>query len=490
VKLLSKSKYLSGLQCHKLLWYQFYAKDSFPPVSESTQAVFDQGNEIGKLAHSLFPGGFEIVKEYTNIPGALAETHDMLKARIPLFEAAFKFDSAYARVDILNPVGENEWDIIEVKSSTSVKPVHHEDLAVQKYILQGCGLKIRKCVLMHIDNTYVRTGAIDPKKLFFLSDETEAINRLLPEVKKKLDEMQEMLMLKIVPDINIGSHCSHPYDCALQAVCWKFLPEKNNVFALYRGGKKATELVDKGIHDLKKIPGDFPLTEKQKIQLDCIQKEKIHIDAEEIKTFISNLKPPFYFLDFETFTSAIPPYDKTRPYQQIPFQFSVFSCKELFGEVNGFAYLADSANDPRPQLLENLKRALGTEGHIICYNAGFEKARIREMAADFPEYTEWAIQIENRIVDLLTPFQSFHYYHPDQEGSASFKAVLPALTGKSYSGLEIAEGGTASREFMRITFTQVSDEEKTKVRTRLIDYCNQDTEGMLFVLRKLKEISS
>lgn len=149
-------------------------------------------------------------------------------------------------------------------------------------------------------------------------------------------------------------------------------------------------------------------------------------------------------------------------------------------------YLADGRNDPRPEFIRRLKSAGEPVGSILVFNASFEKSRMKERAELLPEYASWVAEVNHRIVDLLNPFKAFNFYHPDQCGSASMKAVLPALTGKDYKGLEIQEGGEAIREFVRVTFGDVAETERNRVRKALDLYCGQDTEGMIWILDVLK----
>jgi len=166
MRLVSKSKYLAGLQCRKLFWTYYNDKAKIPPTAAATQAIFDQGHEVGALAKTLFPEGREIEGDPWDFPGFMARTREAMKKRVPLYEAAFGAKGAFARADILVPVEKDAWDIVEVKSSTEIKTVHILDLALQRFAAEASGLNIRKCFLMHIDNTYVRQGNVEAAKLF------------------------------------------------------------------------------------------------------------------------------------------------------------------------------------------------------------------------------------------------------------------------------------------------------------------------------------
>ena len=149
-------------------------------------------------------------------------------------------------------------------------------------------------------------------------------------------------------------------------------------------------------------------------------------------------------------------------------------------------FLVKGGHDPRPEFMLKLRDAIGRTGSIVAFNAPFELGRLRECCEVTPGFSTWLKGIEGRVVDLLDPFRPFDYYHPDQQGSASMKGVLPALTGKGYEGLAIQEGGAASREFLRVTFGDVPEAEHRKVREQLEKYCGQDTEGMIWITDALR----
>ena len=269
--LISKSSYISGLQCHKLLWYKFNAKNEIPEYDAGTQAIFDQGHLIGEYAKQLFPVGIEIKTEYYEIEKTIEESQKALALRKPIFEAGFRYKDAFSRPDVLNPVGSDAWDIIEVKSSKEVKDINLNDLAIQWYIYEGAGLKIHSCSICHINNKYVRKGEIEPQKLFAIEDVTAKVKILLPDVENNLNQMQKTISLSQCPDIKIGSHCNDPYDCPLNDKCWAFLPE-HNIFTLPNIRKKGFELLEKNVMAIEDLPRDYHLSDKQSIQVEAISR--------------------------------------------------------------------------------------------------------------------------------------------------------------------------------------------------------------------------
>jgi hypothetical protein len=483
--LLSKSKYLVGLQCPKALWIHYNDKGLLPEVDAATAALFNQGHDIGLLAQKLFPEGIRI--GYSgSFDEAIQSTRNALSKRRPLFEPAFSYKRCFSRADVLDPVEENRWDIIEVKSSTDVKPVYFQDVAFQRYVYEGAGLSIRNCYVLHVNNSYVRFGAIDPAAFFSKIDITNEIGALIPDVEAKVANMLQVFDLPKCPDIKISPHCDDPYECVLKPICWNFLPEPN-VFYLRNGRQKRWDLFARGVLRLEEIPADFALSDPQCRQVAAHRSGFPHIDREAIRRFIDRLIYPLYFLDFETIFPAIPLFDRSKPYGQIPFQFSLHMKKTPAAEPQHYGFLADGHGDPRPTFLTELKRLLGETGSILAYNTKFEIARLTECAGLLPEYQSWCDKTLPRFIDLLDVFDSLDYYHPAQSGSASLKAVLPALTGKSYSGLDIQDGEAAGREFMRITFGEIGLDERQKVRQQLDAYCRQDTQALIDILFALQQ---
>ena len=484
-KLLTKSKYINGLQCLKYLWTLFHEPGQVAEPDAATQYVFDQGHLVGELAKKVFPEGVNIPPD--DFMGNIRQTREFLKQRRPIFEAGITTGKIYCRLDILKPVGDDEWDIIEVKSSTKVKDVDVEDVAFQKYCCRQAGLEIRNCFLMHIDNHYVRQGEVDPVKLFVIEDITEQVADAVRSVPDKVDRMLEIIVAKDCPDIAIGRQCENPYECLVEG-CKEFLPE-SSVLELYRGGQKGFDLLNDGILSICEIPDTFKLTGSQAIQKTCISTGQPYADLAQLKDFLSSLKYPLYYFDFETFSTAVPPFDGTHPYQNIPFQFSLHVVKNAGAKPERFSFLASGTADPRPVLLAALKKWLGKNGSIIVYNQSFEKSVLEDLGEAFPEYKSWVQGIVGRIIDLIVPFRSFWYYHPAQKGSASLKAVMPAVTGRGYGGLTIANGENASFEFYRVTYGDVLEAERNQVRQDLEKYCGRDTEGMIWIVQALEELT-
>jgi CRISPR/Cas system-associated exonuclease Cas4 (RecB family) len=473
------------LQCPKLLWCRYNAPQLLPPVDSLTQSTFDQGHQVGLLARALYSGGLAVVDSQSDPQQALKETRKAVLERRPLFEPAFTCAGSLARIDILNPIGRDDWELVEVKSGVEMKDINLQDVAFQAFVLTGSGLKVRRCTLMHLDRNYVRHGALDPERLFVRRDVTPQAMELSRSIEDGLEEIQKTVGRRTCPEKAIGAHCDAPFPCPLRDYCWAFLPE-HSVLDLYRGKKRGFDLLNRGFTRISEIPESEPLTAIQRVQKQSILDGRPHTEQEPFRRFLKHIRFPAYFLDFETFQMALPPYEGTRPWQQIPFQFSLHVLPALGAEPEHHMFLAEGGQDPRPQFLGRLRELLGSAGSVVAYNAQFEKRVLRDCCDVLPDCADWLREIEKRFVDLLIPFKAFRYYHPEQRGSASMKAVLPALVGDTYDSLEIQEGGTASLEFCRVTFGNVSEAEKARVRRNLEVYCSQDTMGMVKIVRALR----
>jgi hypothetical protein len=488
-KLLTKSNYLLGLQCPKLLWVTKNDKQRLPEHDEITLKKFSDGHILGELATKVFPEGENIPDD--NFMENLRNTKKLIAKRIPLFEPAFMIDGLYSRADVLVPVNEDEWDIVEVKSATRVKNTNLHDVAFQKYVYEKAGLKIRKCFLMYINNQYVRDGEIEPSELFVQTEISEKVEEFSEEIESRIEEMKNIISNE-EPICKIGISCKDPYDCAIKEECWDNIP-KDSVFDFYRMLKrKCFDMYHAGIVCLNDVPENVKLNEKQQIQRKLACDGGKHINQTEIDNFLRNLEYPIYYLDFETINPAIPKFDGMKPYQRITFQFSLHIQKEEGGDVEHVSFLGDGTDDPRPKFMQALRDNLGGKGSILVYNQAFEKGVMNESATAFPEFREWYDEnIFPRIKDLWDVFRNFHYYDSRQCGPASIKYVLPVLSDLSYGDLDIQKGDLASLEYERVTYNlSVSEEERQKVRDNLEEYCKLDTLAEVEIVKKLNSVVS
>ncbi len=302
---------------------------------------------------------------------------------------------------------------------------------------------------------------------------------------KKLKDFKVVLKSKTIPEINIGPQCNDPYDCAFLGYCWKDIPEYS-VFNIARlNTNKKFELFNSGIIKIEDVPGDYKLNANQRLQVDSEINKTSFMDKKGLKNFLDSLTYPLYFMDFETFMPAVPLYDDSRPYQQIPFQYSLHYQEDYKSELKHYEFLADAKGDPRIPFIEKLLKDTENEGDILVYNQAFEMSRLKEIARDFPQYANDIEERLSRIKDLMLPFQKKYYYTPEMKGSYSIKKVLPALVPElSYEGLEIAEGGAAMNAFESLIY-ETDEKVIQKTRKDLLEYCKMDTLAMVEIYNKL-----
>jgi len=489
---ISKSQYLKGRQCPKALWYYRHRRDLYPEIPESKQRLFDSGHEVGQLAQTYFENGIEITEKYYQIDKAIASTMRAVNhGYAAVFEAtACSRDGAYSRIDILNKVaGSEEWDLVEVKQSTGIKDYHLDDMALQRYAFQGAGYQIRSSILMHVNNQYVRRGQLDPRGLFTLQDCTQWVENRLAHIPGTVTDLLDILNTAVEPDIEIGEHCKDPFECDYTHHCWKHVPDYS-VYNIFKGSQ-LQEMLARGILDVADIPAGVDIPGRKKIDVDACRRQAVYADQASINDFLNALTYPVYYLDYETIFPAIPIYDNSSPYQQIPFQFSLHIQESKGADLKHIAFLHTQPGDPRPDFINALIEGCGRKGTVLVYNIGFESRINRELGQAFPRYQLELENINARMIDLLVPFRSRHLYHPDMMGSASLKSVLPAFVPDlNYDDLTIADGETASAMYLNCLRDSVPDSEKAVIYKNLRKYCALDTLAEVRLLDVLYEYAA
>ena len=475
---LTKSDYMTGLRCPKLLWYTLRRPEEVPPPDEEALVRFAEGNETTKWARKRYPNGILVPQADREV--VCKYTQELLSEGRPLFEAGFVFENLYVRCDILLPEGEG-WHLIEVKASTELKDEHVDDLTFQRFVVESTGMNICRSSIMYLNKEYVRTGDIDLDKLFITVEVTANTAVVADRVQRLAVTLQGE-----EPSKSIGPYCKDPHPCALKDRCWAYLPQEN-ITQLYYVGKKAFTALEQGCQCLVDADQHLKLTPKQQIQIQAHKSGTPHIDKIAITKFLGGLTYPLCFFDFETTASAIPRFSPSKPHQHIPFQYSLHLVQQD-GTMTHHEFLASNDDDPRPSLIETLQKHLPPIGSIIVYYAAFERSKFQDMAEQFPQYQEYINALLPRIVDLYDIFSNFWYYSPKQHGSCSIKKVLPAICGNGYGDLEIQHGGMAMREFARITYSECDPADRERVRLALLTYCKQDTRAMVDLLNALHQL--
>lgn len=502
---LSKSKYTGLWQCPKIAWLRHY-KPEAATIDEMVKARFTTGNMVGDLAMGLF-GDFVEVTTYNgeklDLPKMIEKTViEMEKGTENICEASFSYNGLYCAVDILKKNGDG-WAIYEVKSSTKHmnddgsytddKEIYVADISYQKYVLEHCGIKVTGTYLVCLNGDYVFDGTLDLSQLFFISDVSDEVPAETLKIEPNLAIAEKVLTSDEEPDIDLGIYCKKPYDCSFWKYCSKNIPEQS-VFKLYRlPSKKKFEYYHNGWITYRDLIDNAPITnEKQLRQIEFALEDKgTYINKTEIAAFMQSLSYPLYFLDFETMQPVIPEYIGTKPYAQIPFQYSLHYIEHEGGELKHKEFLAESGTDPRRALAERLCEDIPMNVCVTAYNKAFECTRIKELAETYPDLADHLTNIRNNIVDLLVPFQSGWYYNKAMGGSFSIKSVLPAIfpddPSLNYHNLEgVHNGGEAMTIFPKIQ--HMSPEDQKTARHNLLKYCELDTYAMVKVWQELVRV--
>lgn len=484
-KLLTKSRYVAGLECPVNLWMMIHEPLKIKQASSDNLRRRDEGIKIGELVKSLFQNSVNIPED---IKLNILKSKELINEKKTLFESGFIYRNCYARADILEPI-ENKWNLIEVKSSTEAKDIHIHDLSFQKFVFESNNIEIKNCYVLHLNNEYVRKGELDIKKLFKKTDVTSEVNKAMKDIDLRIEEMFKIMNSPkpLKPGILLKTLVKTNYHHCVDDGCLDLA--ENNVFRLNNGKKLSIELFENNILNIKDIPLHFKLNEKHKIQKACSLNNEPYVNKTKIKEFLNKLEYPLHFLDFESFNTAIPMFDDSKSYTQIPFQFSLHIVEKENSQPLHYYFLYSGNSDPRKEFISYLKKVIKDKGSIIVYNAPFESSLIlKKLFEIYPENKEWTENVLKRFVDLMIPFRDFSYYHPKQEGSYSLKAVLPSIANLSYDKLQIKSGSDASAEFMKMAYSDIPLNEKNKIREDLLKYCEMDTLAEFMIIKKLKDM--
>ncbi len=482
---LSKSLYTRGLQCPKSLYLDRYRPELRAAPSGELEALWAAGHDVGDFARMLFPGGTVVPYEGLSHEEQLARTREEIdRGTKAIYEAAFSHDDVFVKADIIVR-SRGQWDLYEVKSATSVKEHYWDDVAIQYYVLAGSGLPVHKAYLVHVNNSYVRDGDIVPEELFVVQDITGVVKEKQAAIPEELEAMRAMLRGEM-PEVDIGPHCDDPYECDFIDVCWAHVPE-HSVFSLRGHGVDRWELYRQGVLRLEDVPL-ASLNLMQRMQVEYFLDRKSHADPAKVREFLATLSYPLCFLDFETFSSAIPLFDGTRPWQQVPFQYSLHRVDAEGEEPRHFEYLGTPGVDPRSAMAEKLLGEIPEGACLVAYNAVFERRVLTELGGALPRLRKRLKVVAGRIVDLMEPFKQRDVYHWRMNGSYSLKSVLPVLVPEmSYEGMEIGDGAMASGAYLAME--AIADPgELARLRKALRDYCRQDTLGLVRLVEKLRAL--
>ena len=488
---LSKSKYCRGIQCKKILWLEKNKPEEKEDILN--QSVLDNGTEVGEFAKKLF--GDYINIEYNNdLKTMLDDTKKVIENNkvCNITEASFVYNNNFCSVDILKK-DNNNYEIYEVKSSTSIKDIYLDDASYQYYVLTSLGYNVTKVSIVYINSKYVRGKELELDKLFIIEDITNIAKEKIKETPKVIEDINNYMKQTTEPEERIDMHCEDPYSCPFFNYCTRNI-EKPNVFAI-AGMHTSTKfkLFNEGKYTFKDLL-DEDINPKYKEQIDFeINNKKEKIEKEKIIEFLNTLSYPLFFLDFETYQQTIPLYEGIRPYQQIPFQYSLHYYEDKNKILKHKEFLATPGLDPRRSLAEQLVKDIPKDVCVLAYNMSFEKTVIKQLAEIYPDLSDHLLNIRDNIKDLMIPFINRNYYNKSLEGSYSIKYVLPTFfpddPSLNYHNLEdIHNGSEAMNAFANME--KLSQEDQEKLRNNLLKYCELDTYAMVKIYDKLLEITN
>ena len=477
---ISKSKFVAGLQCAKRLYLQVHQ----PQLAKVTdQFNKDQGTAVGVLARNLFRGGVLVDADRNHVAQAVRATRELVNnSEIPaIFEATFRHDGVLVQVDVLRRLRKREFRLIEVKSSTSVRPYHLFDLSIQQYVLRGAGIRVKGNLLMRLNPNYVLDGHLDLSRLFLI-EEVQA-DRLLARsaVSAILSDQYTMLSRPEPPNIETGSFCKRPYRCEFFEHCHSAI-DPDDVRSLPIPADKVQMLRHHGVTSISDLPTTIRLklgwhfSSMQCSRIDAARRARtcgLSVDP-KLRSELDAVKYPVCFMDFETVAEAVPRFSGMRPYEPIPVQWSVHRQEHECGMLEHSAFLSPDRDDPRRAFVESLSRALEGARSIVVYGS-YENTQLSNLLRWLPEYAPKISSIQSRLVDLLSIIRE-SVYSPAFGGSYSIKRVLPALApGINYDDLTVQSGDQVASIWAQLGVGNVDTVEKARLRKALLDYCERDT---------------
>jgi hypothetical protein len=484
---LTKSRYIAGLQCLRRLWRLVHEPRDYEDAPPGSPLAM--GEEIGRAAHQLFPGGGLVAEAPWQHTEAAKTTRALMldPAVSAIFEAAFEHAEVRIRVDVLERLDGGAWGLREVKGSTRVKDYHLDDLAIQAFVLTGAGVPIASIELLHVNNRYVRGGdGICWPAYFTRADVMQEVEGRRAAIPGRLPAMRAALALAAAPFVEPGAHCGSPYDCEFYGDCTAAKPEDWVARLPRLMPKQAASLAALGIEAISAIPPEFPLSWQQSVIRGVLATGQPYV-APDLTRLLGGYGPPAAYLDFEAMMPPIPLYEGTSPYQTLPFQWSLHEI-DAADRLTHREFLAPHDRDPRCSFAETLVAALAGSDHPILVYSSYEQTQLRALAAQIPALAGPIGSIIARLRDLL-PVVRGTVYFPAFAFSNSIKSVAPALApGFGYDDLsDIADGTAAAAAFLQLACGQADD--PARLRAGLLAYCERDTLAMVEVHRALMRLA-
>lgn len=497
---LSKSNYLTYLRHPAWLWLEKHDKVKLPEVDDDTQAVFDAGNLFEEYAEQLFPGALKLGYKTNGVFDgtkyfALAKvtTEALLGEDRVFLQGRVEVNSITCIFDVLERNSSGTYNLYEIKSSTKAKPEHEHDLAFQTLVLERAGLSIEKMFVIHANGGYVRNADIDPSQITETVEVSSTVRSLMDFTAEEVEKAVAVMAMPIMPDPSPRFARNGSFKEWLKI--YRSLVDEIGPDSIYRvnafGASKIGELEDIGVTELTQIPEDFSLSPKLLALVESSKRNERIINNEAIGEFLSKLQYPLYFLDYETFAGVVPAFDGLRPYQHVPFQYSLHVLQSPNAEVQHKEYLHTENTLSVEPFLKQLALDIGPDGSVIVWCQIFERGRNIEMAAMKPTFYNFLHNLNDRVVDLMLPFSHSWFVDKGFRASASIKDVLPVLVPElSYKDLNIHGGNTAQRVWMETVLSGKNQERKDQIMEDLRKYCELDTLAMVKIWEVLCNVQN
>lgn len=484
-------------RCSKAL-YLYEKKEDLVEESPLYHTMLRKDKEVEILAWKLFKDGYDVGEQaYQKFEDFVEYTKFLTTiGSNVIYQPCFQTESGLrCRADILQISSNKKFKLYEVTSRTKIEEENILDLSFKTRVIKECFPDVKvESYIIYLNKGYVlQDEELNLNEFFLIEDFTNRVKLAQVLVDRYVKISQKTLKMDSVPNVGISSSCNNPYPCPLKGHCWKKIEDLNgeSVFDISRLWEtKKFQLYSQDIVRMEDIPRQVKLNEKQWQQVDLTLQKRAISDPEAIEGFLSDVKYPIYFMDFETSMHPIPKFNFMSPHSHLPFQFSVHHQKSSDAELLHDDFLWNGKSDPRISFIEKLLSILKDTGTVFIYNQKFEEARLREIARVFPKYESKIINVIGRMKDLWEPFEKRHLFHYSQKGSTSLKKVLPAWTNISYEGMAIGNGNSAGEEFEKLASPFISTKEKNQIKRDLRKYCGQDTYALFALLQVLQKIVS
>lgn len=485
---LSKSTLIRSIQCPKSLYLYKNHYELRDPVSVSQQQVFDRGIRVGKLAWLLFPGGRDVSPPNPfSYDASVAATKALVQQQYPvIYEAAFRHHGILAALDIL-VCRDGKWYAYEVKSSKAISQTYLLDCAIQYQVITGSGLPLEDFRIIHINGDYVMQGELEVDKFFTETSVLETVLERQPYVRERIEQAVSVLSKPQAPDMPIGAHCTKPYPCDFQGYCWKNVPPDSVWYLPGLSMPEKAAFLERGITLIGEIRPSDMVFEKHRIVLEAYKTRSPVVATDSLERFFRELTGPLYFFDLEAFQPAIPVFDGTRPFERIPFLYSLHISGEHGSATQHRYFIGEVGSDPRSAFAGQLLADTEAPGKIIVFNTLMEKSVLNKLAEDLPEYREALRERMARMVDFEVPFKNMWYYHPAMQGSFSLKTISRALLPDDpFARLPVKDGEAAMAMYHELYY-DVTRSKEPEVLRQLVDYCRADTLALQKIFEKIKQ---